>query len=103
MDNQNDVLYLKAIVSPLLHGEARIERSTDERGVLLTMFMSDKSDIGRIIGKKGATIHAVRRLMKQYGAACDSRISIKIYEPDNPDKLEGASQDGMNIMDPLSV
>ena len=76
----NEVRYLESIISPLIIGGVSIDKATDDRGVLLTVRL-DKEDIGRIIGKGGETVRAIRRLVRQFGMANDQHIAVKIYEP----------------------
>ena len=76
-----EVDYLEAIINPIIKGDVKIEKKIDERGVLLTVKL-DQEDIGRVIGKKGETARAIRRLIRQYGMANDMHIAVKIYEPD---------------------
>jgi len=78
----SDVKYLACIVLPLLTEPVTldIQRSTDDRGTLLTVSVT-KADIGRIIGKGGETARSIRRLMHQFGSMTDERLSVKINEP----------------------
>lgn len=74
--------YLSAILTPLVENKEaiKIEGSTDERGVLLTVSLAPE-DMGRIIGKQGDTARAIRRLVRQFGFQSKSRVSVKINEP----------------------
>lgn len=75
--------YLESLVRPLLSlpDELRVEKTTDEKGVLLTLFINQQ-DLGRIIGKQGQTAHAIRRLVRQFGMLQKAFVAVKIYEPD---------------------
>ena len=77
-----DAQYLIDIIRPLLTDpdSLNVERTTDDRGTLLTVSVS-KADIGRIIGKGGETARSIRRLMHQFGSMTDERLSVKINEP----------------------
>lgn len=77
--------YLKSVVEPLLAepSSLMIERTTDDRGVLLTMAVG-KEDMGRVIGKEGATAKALRTLLSQLGGHLKTHVSLKIVEPQNP-------------------
>lgn len=74
--------YLRLLVSPLIQSpkDIKIERSTDERGVLLTMSVAE-DDMGRVIGKQGNTAKALRTLLAQLGGVIKTHISLKINEP----------------------
>ncbi len=59
-----------------LHIDARI----DELGVLLTVRVSD-GDMGKLIGKGGQTVKALRTLLRLLGGTSQQRINLKILEP----------------------
>ena len=44
----------------------------------------EKSDIGKIIGKKGKTIHAIRTLLMSVASRNGVRVSLEIIEDDEP-------------------
>ncbi len=74
--------YLQAIVFPLLSkpDEAKTDYKVDERGIVLFLSVA-KEDIGRVIGRDGATAISIRRLVRQYGMGNEKKIAIKIIEP----------------------
>ena len=49
-----------------------IERRIDERGVLLELTV-DPEDLGRVIGKHGATAQSLRTLLRDLGTKNDAR------------------------------
>lgn len=55
-------------------------RQVDEMGVLLTLKVNP-ADMGKIIGKNGATAKALRTLLRVVGAKNRARINFKIEEP----------------------
>lgn len=57
-----------------------IEGKIDELGVLLTVKVSDK-DMGKLIGKGGQTVQALRTLLRIIGGDFKQRINLKILEP----------------------
>jgi len=81
--NYTDNEYLEAIVKPLVSepDAVWVERSTDERGVLLTIHIS-KTDMGRVIGKDGNTAKAIRTLLRGFGHSTAAHISLVIAEPE---------------------
>lgn len=44
--------------------EIEVEERTDEEGRIILKIKADKEDIGRIIGKKGKIIKAIRNLIR---------------------------------------
>ncbi len=61
--------------------DVRVERSVDERGVLLTLYVNP-GDIGYVIGKQGQTARAIRTIAKIVGAKNNARVNLKIVEPE---------------------
>jgi len=59
----------------------QVQRSLDEKGVFLELTV-DPEDVGKVIGKKGATINALRALLRVLGAKYDARYSLKVIEPE---------------------
>lgn len=72
-------LLVKSIVD---HPEAiKIASRTDEMGVLLTLDIH-ASDMGKVIGRAGATAKAIRVLLRVVGMKESARINLKINEPE---------------------
>ena len=61
-----------------------IERRIDERGVLLELTV-DPEDLGRVIGKHGATAQSLRTLLRALGTKNDARYNLKIVDSDRPE------------------
>ena len=62
--------------------QSRIETATGSEGLEISIHC-EKQSIGRIIGKKGQTIGAIRRLAFEAAARKKVRVkSIEIIEPD---------------------
>lgn len=61
--------------------EVHITSSTDEMGVLFELRVA-KTDMGSLIGKQGATIQAVRMIVKIIGMKNGMRVSLRLQEPD---------------------
>jgi len=49
-------------------------------GVLLTVSVSER-DMGKLIGKNGQTVKALRTLLRIIGGASNQRVNLKILEP----------------------
>lgn len=61
-------------------GDVRIEKKVDENGVLLELTVN-KVDVGRVIGKQGATAQSLRTLLRALGTRNNSKYNLKIMEP----------------------
>lgn len=73
---------LENIISALVTNtdEMEINETTDEMGVLLTLYVA-KEDMGKVIGKNGDTAKAIRTLLRVSGAKENAKVSLKIAEP----------------------
>jgi predicted RNA-binding protein YlqC (UPF0109 family) len=67
-----------------------IDRRIDEKGVLLELTV-DPEDLGRVIGKRGATAQSLRTLLRALGTKNDARYNLKII--DNGPLDHGQSSD----------
>jgi len=56
-----------------------VERRIDEKGVLLELTV-DPDDLGRVIGKRGATAQSLRTLLRALGTKNDARYNLKIVD-----------------------
>ncbi len=61
-----------------------VERIVDEKGVLLTLTVNPE-DLGRVIGKRGATAQSLRSLLRALGTKNDARYNLKIVDVDRPE------------------
>lgn len=57
----------------------QIVRTIDEKGVLLELTV-DPEDLGRVIGKRGATAQSIRTLLRALGTKNDARYNLKIVD-----------------------
>lgn len=78
----NETEYAKAIICGIVDypEDVEIESKNDERGVLITI-KTNKSDVGKVIGKAGETITAVRKIMNAFGGRSKQRIGISVFDP----------------------
>lgn len=67
-----------------------MERRIDEKGVLLELTV-DPEDLGRVIGKRGATAQSLRTLLRALGTKNDARYNLKIIDNGEP-RPESSSQ-----------
>jgi uncharacterized protein len=58
-----------------------VTRRIDEKGVLLELTV-DPEDLGRVIGKRGATAQSIRTLLRALGTKNDARYNLKIVDND---------------------
>ncbi len=58
----------------------KVERRVDEMGVLITLDV-DPNDMGKVIGRDGATAKALRTLLRVVGMKNNARVNLKINEP----------------------
>jgi predicted RNA-binding protein YlqC (UPF0109 family) len=64
--------------------EVKIERRIDEKGVLLELSVNPE-DLGRVIGKRGATAQSLRTLLRALGTKNDARYNLKIIDTGYPE------------------
>ena len=96
MTEEMDQEFLEFIVKSVVDNpeEVKVERTIDERGVLLTLTVSPQ-DMGMIIGRQGSTAKAIRTLLRVVGAKNDARINLKINEPEGSERrFEKKPQEG---------
>ncbi|MDD5025782.1 MAG: KH domain-containing protein [Candidatus Peribacteraceae bacterium] len=60
--------------------QLKIDSRVDDLGILLTVAVSDR-DMGKLIGKNGQTIKALRTLLRIIGGNTAQRINLKVLEP----------------------
>jgi predicted RNA-binding protein YlqC (UPF0109 family) len=78
-----DQEFLEYVVKSLVDhkDDVKITRKVDEMGVLLSLKVHP-DDMGQIIGKGGATVRAIRSLVRLVGAKNHARVTLKIEEPE---------------------
>jgi len=83
MEETRDKEFLEFLVKSIVShpNDVVVDRTIDERGVLLTLKINPE-DMGYVIGRKGQTAQAVRTLLKIVGAKNNARVNLKIYEPE---------------------
>ncbi|MFA6417448.1 MAG: KH domain-containing protein [Patescibacteria group bacterium] len=109
---EQDKKFLEIIVKNIVGNpnDVVVDRTIDERGVLLTLKINP-ADMGYVIGRKGQTAQAIRTLLKIVGAKNNSRVNLKIYDPeggnhrpserterhDNREEVDTSAIDDLNI------
>lgn len=71
----------------------RVDRRIDEKGVLLELTV-DPEDLGRVIGKRGATAQSIRTLLRALGTKNEARYNLKIVDVDRLDADGNPLPDG---------
>ena len=57
-----------------------VEQSEDSLGTLISVTVNEE-DMGKLIGKGGQTISALRLLVRAMGARENAKINLKVLEP----------------------
>ncbi|MGZ6004774.1 MAG: KH domain-containing protein [Candidatus Saccharimonadales bacterium] len=85
MSTSIDEQFIEFIVKSLVGkpDAVKIERRIDEKGVLLELTV-DPEDLGRVIGKRGATAQSLRTLLRALGTKNDARYNLKIVDNGEP-------------------
>ena len=110
---EKDQQFVETIVKAIVANpdEVKVERTVDERGVLLTLHVAP-TDIGYVIGRQGQTAKAIRTLAKIIGAKNNARVNLKIYEPEGSrrpreeradDRAPRAESVDTDVIDDLSI
>src|SRR5487761_109414 len=81
MSTSIDQQFVEFVVKSLVSkpDEVKVERRIDEKGVLLELTV-DPEDLGRVIGKRGATAQSLRTLLRALGTKNDARYNLKIID-----------------------
>lgn len=89
-----DQQFVEYIVKTLVNNpdKVSVERTIDEKGVLLELSV-DPSDVGRVIGRRGATAQSVRTLLRALGTKNDARYNLKIVDTDGGDISAGRAEE----------
>lgn len=84
-----DQQFVEYVVKALVENPdaVKVERSVDDMGTLLELTV-DPADMGKVIGKAGATAKSIRTLLRVLGAKSDERVNLKIVEPEGSERPE---------------
>ena len=85
MNNSIDQQFVEFVVKSIVGkpDAVVVERRIDEKGVLLELTV-DPEDLGRVIGKRGATAQSLRTLLRALGTKNDARYNLKIVDNGEP-------------------
>src|ERR1700748_3160160 len=84
---EQDQQFLEYVIKSLVDNpqDVKINRTLDEMGDLLTLSVN-KDDMGKVIGRSGATAKAIRTILRVVGMKNDARVNLKIEEPEGGDQ-----------------
>lgn len=76
-----DQQFVEFVVKSLVNNpdDVQVERTIDEKGVLLELTVNPE-DLGRVIGKRGATAQSLRTLLRALGTKNEARYNLKIVD-----------------------
>lgn len=102
-----DQQFVEYIVKTLVNNpdKVQIDRTIDEKGVLLSLEV-DPEDVGRIIGRRGATAQSIRTLLRALGTKNDARYNLKIVNNDDYEpaaKSDASAKDEEPVDEPEEV
>jgi len=103
MNNSIDQQFIEFVVKSLVGNPDAVvvERRIDEKGVLLELTV-DPEDLGRVIGKRGATAQSLRTLLRALGTKNDARYNLKIVDNGEPHERREERHDAPVVDDPAS-
>lgn len=90
---EEDQEFLEFIVKSIVDNpkDIKIERTIDERGVLLSL-KANPADMGQLIGKGGSTARAIRTLLRIVGMKQNAWVNLRIVEPEGSTRAPRAPQ-----------
>ena len=60
--------------------KVRVEQNSTNGNTIEIVVEVDKDDIGKVIGKKGKNINAMRTLVTAIGAKVNNRVTLQVVE-----------------------
>ncbi len=80
--DQPGLSFLRYVLESIVEDRDQLEITSviDDLGVLHTVKVSER-DMGKLIGKGGQTVKALRTLLRIIGGNAKQRINLKILEP----------------------
>lgn len=104
MKTMEDKQFLEMVVKAIVANpnDVAVDRTIDERGVLLTL-KTNPADMGYVIGRKGQTAQSIRTLLKIIGAKNNSRVNLKIYDPEGSARHESRRDTSRDDIDTSAI
>ena len=89
-----DQQFVEYIVKTLVENpdDVIVGRVIDEKGVLLSLTVNP-DDLGRVIGRRGATAQSLRTLLRALGTKNAARYNLKIVNNDAPEGEDSSASD----------
>ena len=96
-EQDSSVAFLTFVVKNLVDhpDDVKVVRTVDEMGVLLTLDVHPE-DMGKVIGRKGATAKSIRTLLRVVGMRDTARVNMKITEPEGSTHFENSSDETLS-------
>src|SRR5258706_15408708 len=84
---EKDKKFLKYVIKAWVDKpkKEKIERTVERMGVLLRLSVN-KDDMGKVIGRSGATAKAIRTILRVVGMKHEARVNLKIEEPEGSER-----------------
>lgn len=81
-EKENAIDFIRYVLSQICENTdaIQIESEDDDRGTLVTIHVKE-TDMGRLIGKEGQTISALRTLLMVLSARGGFRMNLKVADP----------------------
>lgn len=101
----SDEQFLEAVVKGLVDypDEVKVSRNVDEMGVLLSLKLNPE-DMGKIIGREGNTVKAIRTLLRVVGLKNRARVNLRIEEPEGGRVASKTARKGVDeVVDELKL
>ena len=95
-----DQQFVEFIVKTLVNNPEKVtvDREIDERGVLLSLSV-DPEDVGRVLGKRGATAQSIRTLLRVLGTKNGARYNLKIVNTDENGNVRSVEREEVSSYD----
>ncbi len=93
-----DQEFVEYVVKALVDNpdKVKVDRRVDEMGVLITLDV-EAGDMGKVIGRDGATAKALRTLLRVVGMKNNARVNLKINEPEGRTQYSGSSEPAPSV------
>lgn len=93
-----DQEFVEYVVKALVDNpdKVKVDRRVDEMGVLITLDV-EAADMGKVIGRDGATAKALRTLLRVVGMKNNARVNLKINEPEGRAQYSGATDTAPSV------
>jgi predicted RNA-binding protein YlqC (UPF0109 family) len=86
---------LEHIVKSIVDNQDKVEveETTDETGQIVLRLKVDQSDMGKIIGKEGKIIKAIRTIIRVPAIKQGKRVNLEIIEEGRPVPAEKVAEE----------